>query len=119
MKRVFFMASAVFILSLLACAPDTGNNPSVDSQPTNNYHCGIHPSMLGKIIVTNAVSAGGITNLVTIQSMAFNPASLTIPLGSWVLWTNLDTVSHNVVADNGSFSLPAMPQNGSGILQFN
>ncbi len=111
------LASAGYILS---CAPEAPLT-SVNALPTNSYHCGIHPSMLGKIIVTNAGAAdvSTITNTVNIQTMAFNPADLTIPRGSWVKWINLDTVPHSVVADDNSFNLPSMNQNGSGALQFN
>jgi len=42
---------------------------------------------------------------VTIQGFAFHPASVTVPAGTTVTWTNLDAVSHTVVSDSsGKFS---------------
>jgi len=36
---------------------------------------------------------------VTIQNYAFNPASITIPAGTTVTWTNLDSPTHIVISD--------------------
>ena len=41
---------------------------------------------------------------VSIMNMAFSPATLTINKGDTVVWTNNDSLSHTVVADNASFS---------------
>jgi plastocyanin len=41
---------------------------------------------------------------VTIQNMAFNPATLTIPKGTTVTWTNSDPVAHTVTATGGAFN---------------
>jgi plastocyanin len=46
---------------------------------------------------------------VTIANFAFSPSNTTVSSGSAVTWTNNDTVSHTVTADNGSFD--------SGVLQ--
>jgi plastocyanin len=42
------------------------------------------------------------TTEVTIQDMAFSPATITVKKGSTVTWTNKDSVSHNVSADESS-----------------
>jgi amicyanin len=41
---------------------------------------------------------------VAIANMAFNPASMTIPLGATVTWTNTDPVAHTVTAVGGAFN---------------
>jgi plastocyanin len=41
---------------------------------------------------------------VSIANYAFDPASLTITTGTTVTWTNNDTIAHNVVGDDGSWS---------------
>jgi plastocyanin len=41
---------------------------------------------------------------VDISGFAFNPGSITIKVGQTVTWTNNDSASHNVIADDGSFS---------------
>ncbi|MFH1229654.1 MAG: cupredoxin family copper-binding protein [Candidatus Aenigmatarchaeota archaeon] len=42
------------------------------------------------------------TNAVSIKSFAFNPANLTVKVGTTVTWTNEDTASHTIVSDTGS-----------------
>lgn len=39
---------------------------------------------------------------ITIQSYVFQPATLTIPVGTRVTWTNLDAVDHTATSDTGS-----------------
>jgi plastocyanin len=41
---------------------------------------------------------------VSITNFAFDPATLTITTGTTVTWTNNDTVAHNVISDDGSWS---------------
>ena len=44
-----------------------------------------------------------LANSVSIKGMAFSNASLTITAGASVKWTNNDSYSHTVTADDGSF----------------
>jgi len=57
-------------------------------------------------------NSGGVTNdqtlSVSIKNMAFNKSSMTIAQGTTVRWSNDDTVTHSVVADDGSFTSPAL-----------
>ena len=47
---------------------------------------------------------------VSIQDFSFQPATLSVPVGASVTWTNNDTTSHTVTADDGSFdSGPVAP----------
>ena len=39
---------------------------------------------------------------VAIQSMAFQPASVTVIPGTKIVWTNMDAVAHTVTSDDGS-----------------
>ncbi|MUL63708.1 amidase [Mycobacterium sp. CBMA 234] len=50
-------------------------------------------------------------NAVNIDNFAFAPATLTVPAGTTVTWTNHDEDPHNVVAEGGQFRSPTM---GSG-----
>ena len=49
---------------------------------------------------------------VTIQNYAFSPATLTIPAGTTVVWTNKDTAPHTVTVRSGpvTFSSPNLQQ---------
>jgi plastocyanin len=40
-------------------------------------------------------------NTVSIENMAFTPATLSVKKGTTVTWTNNDSVEHTVTADNG------------------
>jgi plastocyanin len=40
---------------------------------------------------------------VTIQNFAFSPASVTVPTGTTVTWTNRDSAPHQVGSDTGAF----------------
>jgi plastocyanin len=41
---------------------------------------------------------------INIQGFAFSPATLTIPVGSVVTWTNKDGIPHTVTSDTGAFN---------------
>lgn len=61
-----------------------------------------------------ATTAGSdTTNAVSIASFAFSPPSLTVKVGATVTWTNNDTVTHTVVADDGSFKSGDLGQGAS------
>jgi plastocyanin len=76
---------------------------------TYTYHCSIHPSMTAKVIVTSAQTASA---SVSIQSMSFVPATLTIKAGTIVTWTNNDSPTHTVTSDSGLFD--SGPISGTG-----
>ncbi len=42
-------------------------------------------------------------NSVSLKSIAFTPATLTVAVGTTVTWTNNDNVAHTVTADDNSF----------------
>jgi len=50
---------------------------------------------------SGASGAGG--GQVAMKSFAFDPASVTVKVGESVTWTNNDSATHTVVADNGEF----------------
>jgi len=45
---------------------------------------------------------------VNISDFKFNPATLSVPAGTTVTWTNQDEEPHTVAAKDGSFHSPAM-----------
>jgi plastocyanin len=50
---------------------------------------------------------------VSITNFAFSPATLTVPVGGTVTWTNHDEEPHTVVASDGSFHSPGLGTNAS------
>ncbi|HET7856225.1 MAG TPA: hypothetical protein VFL41_07190 [Gaiellaceae bacterium] len=72
-----------------------------------------------------ALSAGGYafavglaTKNVNIRSTGFSPRAVTVNGGDTVQWRNLDTVAHQVVANNGSFASGQLPRNGTYAKRF-
>jgi plastocyanin len=47
-------------------------------------------------------------NTVIIQNFAFNPNSLTVPVGTTVTWINQESTPHDVVSDTGVFTSPRL-----------
>lgn len=55
-----------------------------------------------------ASSGGG--NAVAISGFAFNPGTITIKPGTTVTWTNNDSATHTITADDGSWDSGAVAQ---------
>jgi plastocyanin len=68
------------LILLAACGPKAGSTPAGPLPPIQSGEA-----------------------KVSIANFAFDPAILTITTGSTVTWTNNDTVSHNIAADDGSW----------------
>jgi amicyanin len=52
-------------------------------------------------------------NAVTIENFKFDPASVTVPVGSTVTWTNKDEEPHTVAAKDGSFHSSSLDTKGT------
>jgi plastocyanin len=52
-------------------------------------------------------------NQITIQNMAFSPATLTVTAGTTVTWTNKDAIAHSVTSDTGLFDSGSVSGNGT------
>lgn len=50
---------------------------------------------------------------VTIKNFDFSPMALTVPVGTTVVWKNLDGEPHTVVSLDGLFRSPALDQGDS------
>ena len=54
----------------------------------------------------------------SISNFKFNPATLTVPVGATVTWTNQDEEPHTVAAKDGSFHSPGMDTHGTYCFTF-
>jgi amicyanin len=50
---------------------------------------------------------------VAIADFKFSPATLTVPVGTTVTWTNQDEEPHTIAAKDGSFHSPGMDTRGA------
>jgi plastocyanin len=76
--------------------------------PMPNGPAGATPSATG-----TAAPAAVAGDAVSIDNMAFVPATLTVPAGSTVTWTNHDEEPHTVAASDGSFHSPGLGSQGT------
>jgi plastocyanin len=60
-----------------------------------------------------AFAAGLTLKTVNIRATGFSPGTVTVVGGDTVRWRNLDTVNHQVVANNGAFASPIIRANGA------
>ncbi|MRH89728.1 plastocyanin [Nocardia sp. SYP-A9097] len=110
-------AVATTLLSVSACG---GGATPAATAPTPVFASGtdtpgmvpggggpVMPGMQGTSApATTPVDAPAGPNAVTIGNFAFAPASLTVPVGTTVTWTNRDEEPHNVAAGDGGFHSP-------------
>jgi len=62
--------------------------------------------------------ASASSNSVEIKSFAFNPATITVPAGTTVTWTNQDAAPHTATAVDKSFDTGRLDQGQSGTFTF-
>lgn len=70
----------------------------------------------GLLLLSVPATAAG--HDVTVQNLAYNPASITVQVGDTVTWTNQDALPHTVTADDGSFDQPLAASGGTATITF-
>ncbi|MFL5759861.1 MAG: cupredoxin family copper-binding protein [Thermomicrobiales bacterium] len=60
-----------------------------------------------------STNGGATEQAVTIQGFAFNPPTLTIPVGTTVTWTNQDSAPHTATSNDGAFQSGKLDQGKS------
>ncbi len=96
------LLAAGLLLFLTACGGSTTtttSTPAPTAAPTNTPTTA--PTNTPTTASTSTPASTG--NSVTIMNFAFSPATLTVKTGTKVTWTNNDTVTHTVTADQGAF----------------
>ena len=113
-------AVAVTATAVLLVSGCSSSGPAADSHPSINFgpQASVTPGMTGGAspasgaapqapASTTAPAPTG-PNAVSISNFAFAPATLTVPVGTTVTWTNHDEEPHTVVAGDGSFHSPGL-----------
>ena len=91
--------AALILPAMLALAACSGSSsPAASAAPS------VAPSVAPPDATGSAVS---------IASFKFEPATLTISVGTTVTWTNNDSASHTVTADDGSFKSGTLGKGGT------
>jgi plastocyanin len=74
--------------------------------------------VLGSLGASMAPPAGAQTVAVGIAGFKFNPATLTIPVGTTVTWTNSDTAPHTATSDSNAWTTPMIQTGQSASITF-
>jgi len=72
---------------------------------------GSAPATAGSSATAPAAPVG--SNAVAVDNFKFDPATLTVPVGSTVTWTNKDEEPHTIAAKDGSFHSPTLDTKGT------
>jgi len=103
MNKILVLAMA--LLFVAACTYQTGQTQVKGGTET----VGTQP----------ASETGGSVAKVEIVGFAFNPQTLTVPVGTTVEFLNKDTVPHTVTSDAGDFDSPTLKERESFKFLFN
>lgn len=124
--KVIIPLAAVGVLLTAACS-NHASTPTATS-PSVSFQSGMTPGMSGQAMPAMSgmpsppASASATTadapapqggTAVSISDFKFNPATLTVPVGATVTWTNKDEEPHTIAAKDGSFHSPGIDTNGT------
>ena len=118
-------AVAVSTAALLLVSGCSGSGPAPDAHPSINFgpQASTTPGMTGGGTAGSTAAPPGSPGVdrrarpsapptagdaISINNFAFVPATLTVPAGATVTWTNQDQEPHTVVAGDGSFRSPGL-----------
>ena len=105
-SRAAFLGVLVVISLVLAACGSSASSPAPTTAPTTA------PAQ-SAAAPASAGGGGGAANAVTIQNFAFGPAALDVAVGTTVTWTNMDSATHTVTADDGSFDSNNLASNAT------
>ncbi|RMI30558.1 cupredoxin domain-containing protein [Nocardia stercoris] len=119
--RVATAAACIVAAAATAAACSDNKDATPNAAPTVAFPSGSQtPGMSGASPMSmpgmtgtpatggNAPAAPTGPDSVVIDNFAFAPATLTVPVGTTVTWTNQDEEPHTVASSNGTFHSPGM-----------
>jgi plastocyanin len=103
MRMGAFVAAGAIVLA--ACGGSAGGKSAVGN--------GMGGMAMPAPAATNAkgTSTPVATDAVSIKNFAFSPAAVTVAAGSTVVWTNNDSVQHDITFDGGGIASSVLNQN--------
>jgi plastocyanin len=115
------MRRGLAVLALLACgaliaAGCGGSNDNGSSSASPDTTAA--PTEPAPSVATTAGGGSSGTTEPTIEGFAFHPDQLDVKVGQKVTWTNDDSTSHTVTADDGSFDSSGLSQGKSFSFSF-
>ena len=94
------LATLAFIV-ILATAACSAASTAAPTAPPSVVPSAAAPSAAASPAAALPAAAG---SAVTVANFSFQPATITVPVGTTVTWTNTDSAGHTVAADDGSFT---------------
>jgi plastocyanin len=124
MKTKFIIALLLSTLLLAACS--SSSTPSTTLSPAQTQSAYIPPASAPLTAPTvnpgaypypapssqSSTSQAGEVSI-NISGFKFDPATITIKVGTTVTWTNQDTAAHTVAADDGSWTSERLNQSAT------
>jgi plastocyanin len=89
MRAFLAVTTATLALVAAGCGSDDESSSESSSSDTTT--------------TASAPAPSGSANAIEIKGFAFNPKDATVKVGQKITWTNEDTTTHDVVADDGTF----------------
>lgn len=108
MKKYAFICLVILaVVLLVSCSNQPSGTTAITSVPPKSEAPSSAQTQAPSSAQTQA-PASGQTAAISIEGFAFSPASLTISAGTTVVWTNNDSVGHNIKSD--AFNSPMLSQ---------
>ena len=116
--RLLIATLTAAALAVAGCGSDYSSGGSGGSSgkstPSSSAPSAYGGGSSSKSSSASSAGSGSGTVQVTLQNIAFNPATLHAKVGQTIKWTNRDSVAHNVTAQKGeSFHSPTLNQGDS------
>lgn len=103
----------LFVVSLLLTLAACGGASATTSAPTTTTPTTVPTTAPTTVPTTAPTTAPSSGNSISIAQFAFTPNNLTVKVGTKVTWTNNDSVTHTVTADQGAFNSNALAPGSS------